>query len=149
MEHNSEESVATRLSLLSPALCPALPHEGQCFWLAAAPGSPPGIWLSSCHHRWEVCIALSQLPFSALPLQLNILLPRFACNFLLAHPLQCTKLMLTGDFSLIFHFPLLDTYFPSFSDNGVRSHCCNESLFHNILLQLPQLNADRFSNTWN
>ena len=52
MEHNLEGSVATRLSLLSPPLCPALPHEGQCFWAAAAPGSPPDIWLSSCHHKW-------------------------------------------------------------------------------------------------
>lgn len=50
--------------------------------------------------------------------------------------------MLVGDFFLFLHFSLLDTYFPSFSDNCIGSHCCNESFFHHTLLQLPQLNAD-------
>lgn len=57
--------------------------------------------------------------------------------------------MLAGDFSLILHFSLLDTYFPSFSDNCIGSHCCNESLFHHTLLQLPPLDADGFSNSLN
>lgn len=91
MEHNLEGSVATRLSLLSPPLCPALPHEGQCFWPAAAPGSPPDIWRSSCHHKWEVSIALPQLPFPGLPLQLNTPASQVHYKFWLAHAPQCFR----------------------------------------------------------
>ena len=51
--------------------------------------------------------------------------------------------------SLVLPFSLLHPYFPSFSDNPIRSHSCQVPLFRYTLLHLPLLNASGFSSTSN
>lgn len=119
-------------------------------WMAALLASSE---TQACHQvfGWIPTEAVATRVFACFP-SCPYLAMRHACSPDSSQTLTCPPAPGLQDccsvtFSQAFMSPsLLDPSLSRFCDSCVRSHSSNESLFHNMLLWLPQLNADRFSH---
>lgn len=127
-------------------LSPAFSHEWQHCWPAVRPRLATRCLAEYLQKQLPPgAMALCLLPFMSLPRNETCLLPRFLINSDLPTSPRASGLLL-DDFSPSLYVSLLDPSLSGFCDSCIRSHSSNESLFHNTLLWLPQLNADRFSH---